>query len=121
MALTSDTAHARNRFIAVPPHPVAQALQTANAHDVEGFVGCFSAQGAIDAWGMLFQGASGVTGWMEHWVVAHCVQFNDVLAVPDGDGVAVRTQVRSSGFNGAVTLTFSLRGGAIDLLRLSAS
>lgn len=101
------------------PSVVSHALHAANSHDVEQFVSCFTVDGFVDAWGMLFEGAPGVAEWATRWVVAYRVRFTDHLPLWDGRDLSIHTQVGGDGYNGPATLTFTLAGFSIRSLRVS--
>lgn len=107
------------RLVSVIPDVVSKALDAANAHHVDGFVGCFGTRGVVDAWGMLFEGSTGIRDWTQKWVVDYRVRFTDLLHMWDGSSLAVHTQIHGRGYNGPATLTFSLRHSLIDTLQIT--
>ncbi|MFS0732966.1 hypothetical protein ABC304_13325 [Microbacterium sp. 1P10UB] len=106
------------RLAGLVPSVVCGAIQAANAHDVATFVECFSVDGVVDAWGVLFEAGPAVELWAQRWVVDHGVRFTDLLHAVDDTSVAVHCQVHGSGYSGPATLTFTVLGNVIGLLRI---
>jgi hypothetical protein len=101
------------------PVVVGGALDAVNAHDVPAFVRWFTPAGTLDAWGMLFEGASSIGLWAQEWVLAFDVRFTDLLHMDEGLAVAVHAQVGGHGYNGPATLTFHTHDDRIDALRIT--
>ena len=102
------------------PAVVREALEAANAHDTSMFLGCFSADGAVDDWGRVFTGHAQIRRWSDAEFIGKNVTLSDLSFTSDADRVAVQASVGGDGYTGPSTFTFTVHEAKIALMRITA-
>ena len=95
------------------PEPVASFIESVNAHDEQGFLEAFTADGAVDDWGRIFTGRDAIKKWSD----GEFIGSRGVLTVEEldvtGSTVTVAGDWRSNHANGRSQFTFDLEGDKI--------
>lgn len=98
---------------------VARAVDATNAGDLNAFLACFAADGAVDDWGRIFSGHDGIRGWSDAEYIGKQVSLDVDGVTHDGDTTTVHAQVGGNGFNGPSTFTFTLDGDEVRLMKIT--
>lgn len=92
------------------PEPIASFIQRVNAHDEDGFLDAFIAEGLVDDWGRKFTGRSAIKTWSDKEFIG----ARGVLTAEEVDVVGTRVTVvgdwRSNHANGRSTFIFEVSG-----------
>lgn len=102
------------------PAEVRDAILAANDLDTDRFVACFGAAGEVDDHGTLYRGRREIRRWSDRRFIGAGVILSDFGVVTEPDGrIAVHAQLGGHGITGPTTLTFTLSGPHISLLRIT--
>jgi len=105
------------------PAIVADALDAANAHDTDAFLGCFAANGVVDDWGSKYRGADEIRAWSDREFIGVHVSL-DVTEVTThhehANEVTVTAQVGGDGFKGPSHFTFRTEGDQVERMTIRA-
>jgi hypothetical protein len=102
------------------PAIVREAIDAANTHDIDRFLRCFAADGAVDDWGRVFSGHEQIRHWSDAEFIGKQVILSDVRFASDADRVVVQARVGGNGYTGPSTFTFTVRGAKIGLMEITA-
>jgi SnoaL-like domain len=102
------------------PAVVREAIDAANTHDIDRFLGCFAADGAVDDWGRVFSGHRQIRQWSDAEFIGKKVILSDVRFATDADRVVVHALVGGDGYTGPSTFAFTLRAEKIGLMEITA-
>jgi hypothetical protein len=102
------------------PGPVAAALNAANDGDIERFLDAFAVDGAVNDWGRVFTGHAAIRDWCNREFIGVRVSLEVGESVTSEDVTIVAAQVGGSGFNGPSHFAFTVDGGRIHLMRITA-
>jgi SnoaL-like domain len=103
------------------PAPVQRAIDAANSGESEGFLGCFTPDGAVNDWGRVFRGRDAIRAWSDAEFIGVRVALVPTAAKTNSDAtVTISAQVGGDGFNGPSHFTFALSGDFISLMSITA-
>ena len=100
------------------PAPVRAALEAANRHDTEAFLGSFTPDGIVDDWGREFRGPEAIRGWSDREFIGVRVSLDVTGVATAGDDVTVAAQVGGDGFNGPSHFTFHVAGDRVSRMTI---
>ncbi|UFU07117.1 nuclear transport factor 2 family protein [Ruania halotolerans] len=92
------------------PEPVASFIETVNAHDEDGFLDAFAADGFVDDWGRIFTGRAEIKGWSDKEFIGATGVLTPTSVTVDGDIVVVIGDWRSTHANGLSRFEFRTAG-----------
>lgn len=105
------------------PAPLADWVAAKNAHDVEGQVACFAADGSVDDEGQTVTGTDAIRAWVTRVTAAYDLTVEPSAFAGGPDGAGVLTALVSGSFPGS-PLEFryhlTLADGLITSLRTEA-
>jgi len=101
------------------PAVVRAAVDAANAHDIDAFLACFGADGAVDDWGRVFTGPDAIRGWSDAEFIGTNVTLTELRFRVRGASTAVDAQVGGDGFNGPSTFAFTVDGDSVSLMKIT--
>jgi uncharacterized protein (TIGR02246 family) len=102
------------------PVPVQRAIDAANSGDTDGFLDCFTPDGAVDDWGRVFRGREAIRSWSDAEFIGVRVTLAPTGVTTSGDAtVTISAQVGGDGFNGPSHFTFTLSGDQISLMGIT--
>lgn len=101
------------------PTPVAGLLEAVNNGDTDTFVGAFTTEGTVDDWGRIFTGDE-IRQWSDSEFIGKSARLSLYSFDVFDDQVLVVAEVRSTGFNGPSTFTFSIDDGAVSAMKIRA-
>jgi hypothetical protein len=102
------------------PAVVAEAIDAANALDLERFLRCFEPDGVVDDWGRTFRGPLEIAAWSDREFIGARVALHVVGATTAGDRTIVEAQVGGDGYNGRGHFGFVLNGDRVRRLDIRA-
>jgi hypothetical protein len=102
------------------PKPVDAAIDAANRHDTDAFLGCFTPDGVVDDWGREFSGREAIAGWSDAEFIGVDVSLAVEDVASDGDETTVTAQVGGRGFNGPSHFTFRVAGDRVARMTIRA-
>lgn len=89
------------------PEPIASFIDAVNAHDDQGFLDAFAADGTVDDWGREFTGRAAIKGWSDKEFIGATGTLTPEEVSNDGDEVTVIGDWRSTHANGRSSFTFA--------------
>ncbi|WP_221584622.1 nuclear transport factor 2 family protein [Microbacterium sp. G2-8] len=92
------------------PEPVASFITTVNAHDEQGFLDAFAADGFVDDWGRVFTGRDAIKGWSDGEFIGATGVLTPEEVTREGDEITVIGDWRSTHANGRSRFTFRVAG-----------
>ena len=102
------------------PGPVQAVLDAANDGNVDAFLDCCGAGGAVDDWGREFAGRDAIRRWSDAEFIGVDVTLAVTGVSTEGDETTVKAQVGGSGFNGPSTFTFAVRDDRVARMTIRA-
>jgi hypothetical protein len=102
------------------PAPVQAVLDAANDGNVDAFLDCFGAGGAVDDWGREFAGRDAIRRWSDAEFIGKQVTLAVTAVENDGDRTVVTAQVGGNGFNGPSHFAFDVAGPRIARMTIRA-
>lgn len=101
------------------PPVVQQAIDTANAGDVDAFLALFADDGAVDDWGRVFRGHQAIRSWSDKEFIGVRVSLEVTGARRSGATTTVSAQVGGDGFNGPSHFAFTVDGDRVTSMRIT--
>jgi hypothetical protein len=95
------------------PAPVDEFIAVVNAHDEEGFLSAFTADGVVDDWGRLFTDRVAIKAWSDEEFIGANGTMDVQRVERDGDRVVVVADWHSTHANGLSEFTFDIDGDHI--------
>lgn len=102
------------------PAPVSQLIEAVNSGDTEGFLRTFRDAAVVDDWGRTFSGLADIRRWSDAELIGRQVHISILDIDRIHDRTVVVSEVRSTGFNGPTTFTFTSTDGAVSEMRIRA-
>ena len=96
------------------------AVDAANANDTDAFLGCFTADGAVDDWGREFKGPDAIRGWSDREFIGVQVSLDVREVSSEADQTVVAAEVGGNGFNGPSHFTFIVAGDRLERMTIRA-
>ncbi|MCF2570741.1 nuclear transport factor 2 family protein [Brevibacterium sp. UCMA 11754] len=100
------------------PEPVAGFIDTVNAHDAQGFLDAFTADGTVDDWGREFTGRDAIKAWSDKEFIGATGVLTPEEVSNDGDEVTVIGDWRSTHANGRSSFTFAVDGDKLSRMTI---
>jgi hypothetical protein len=104
----------------VVPPPVDRAVDATNAQNTQAFLDVFTADGAVDDWGRVFEGHAAIKQWSDRELIGVHASLRVTGVDQDGDQVTVTAEVGGEGFNGPSHFTFTIKGDKVSRMRITA-
>lgn len=102
------------------PAAVRAAVDAANAHDTDAYLATFADDGAVDDWSREFRGRDAICGWSEREFIGVGVTLTVTDVKKAGSVTTVSAHVGGRGFNGPSTFTFTINGGLVARMAITA-
>lgn len=103
------------------PAPIQKVFDATNSADSAGFVAAFAEDGFINDWGRQLNGSAGIASWDQTDNIGKQASW-EALSVeeqsPDRYLVSIKTG--GNGYNGVSPFVFTLAGGKIHSMVISA-
>lgn len=103
-----------------PPPIVTAVLDAVNRGDTDAFLALFTPDGAVDDWGSIYRGRDAIRTWSDRELIGAKARFELRSAEQHGDDASMTVEVGGDGFNGPSKFAFSLDGGQIGRMRITA-
>lgn len=100
------------------PEPVANFIDTVNAHDDLGFLDAFPSDGVVDDWGREFQGREAIKAWSDKEFIGATGILTPEEVTVDGNDVIVVGDWRSTHANGRSSFAFIIDGDKLSRMTI---
>ncbi|GAA1406545.1 hypothetical protein AUR04nite_05800 [Glutamicibacter uratoxydans] len=100
------------------PEPVASFWEAVNAHDEQGFLDAFTAEGAVDDWGRTFTGRKEIKAWSDREFIGARGTLEIHSASDENGQIIVVGDWKSNYANGLSKFTFETSGGKLDKMTI---
>jgi hypothetical protein len=102
------------------PAIIDRVLSTVNREDTEAFLDLFSDDGEVDDWGSVYRGRAAIRVWSDRELIGARARFMLKSTEEHGETISMIVQVGGEGFNGPSRFTFTMAGGQIRRMRITA-
>ena len=103
------------------PAAIQEFIDSTNSGDSDAFAAAFTSDAYLNDWGREYTGRDGIRDWdrTDNIGVGARFEFLGIEPGPSPDSYVVTLKVTGGGFNGTGRMTFGLREGKIESLRIS--
>lgn len=102
------------------PTPIAHLIEAVSSGDTDAFLGTFTASGVVDDFDRIFSGPADIRRWSDAEFIGKQARLSIYSIDIFDDQVVVVAEVRSTGFNGPSTFTFTVEDGAVSTMKIRA-
>ena len=102
------------------PTPVANLMEAVSSGDTDAFLQTFSVSGVVDDWNRTVTGAADIRRWSDTEFIGKRARLSIYSIDVFDDQVLVVADLRSTGFNGPSTFTFTVANGAVSAMKIRA-
>jgi hypothetical protein len=102
------------------PPIVSAVIAAVNAGDTDSFLDLFQPTGAVNDWGSVYRGREQIRTWSDRELIGAKARFELRSAEARGDTATMLVEVGGDGFNGPSRFSFTLDGGRIREMRITA-
>jgi hypothetical protein len=103
------------------PAIVAAVVGAINTGDTDAFLALFQEDGSVDDWGSVYRGRQRIKAWSDRELIGAKARFELRSSQQHGDEASMVVEVGGEGFNGPSRFAFTLDGGRISQMRITAS
>lgn len=100
------------------PAPIQSLVDAINNGDKQAFVAAFTADGVVNDWGRVLNGADGVASWADTDAIGQNASIQITNATTAGNVTEIQFEWRSNRFNGSSHAYVTVADGKVSEFRI---